>query len=291
MAAHGLTYGYPPTVIASWNITTHHPVPEPKILTMSVRMILLSSAVAITTACAGTRPTGSDASAIRGAIGGARAPSVATKTNASAAPSAASQDSGWISLFDGTTLAGWHNYGKPGQPATGWGVVDGNIVNVGKGGDLTTNSQYANFELELQWKAVPGGSSGIIYRIDPSAEVASTSGPEMQIGDDTSRTESASSLTAAGSTYGLYPAPPGLSRSVGEWNDVRLVVNGNHVEQWLNGTKAVEYELNSEDWNTRRNASEFAQYDRYGRAAKGNIALQNAGGSVYFRNIRLRALP
>ncbi len=88
----------------------------------------------------------------------------------------------------------------------------------------------------------------------------------MQVLDDAGHTDGQSRLTAAGSCFGLYPSPAGLLKPVGEWNAVRIIVNGNHVEHWLNGTKAVEYELGSPDWEARVKASKFAQWPGYGRA-------------------------
>src|SRR2546429_7039657 len=48
----------------------------------------------------------------------------------------------------------------------------------------------------------------------------------------------------------------------------RLVVNGNHVEHWLNGVKVVQYELGSPDWEAKVKASKFAPHPRYGRNAE-----------------------
>jgi hypothetical protein len=63
------------------------------------------------------------------------------------------------------------------------------------------------------------------------------------------------------------------------------------VEHWLNGVKVVEYELGSADWEARRRLSKFANSERYGRATRGLIALQDHGDRVEYRNIRLKELP
>lgn len=255
---------------------------------MLPRPLLLTPAV-LFIACGGAKSTGGETAAtLRGAIGGARpAAAGAATTVVQTTPAAA----GWISLFDGQTITGWHNYKTPGAPVVGWSAINGELVRTGAGGDLTTDRQYANFELELEWKVEPGGNSGIIYRIDPSSDVSYTSGPEMQILDDTKHPDGKNPLTSAGANYALHPATPGIVKPVGEWNAVRLLVNGNHVEHWLNGTKMVEYELGSPDWETRRQASKFATWAGYGRAPRGYIALQDHGDRVYFRNIRIRELP
>jgi hypothetical protein len=201
-----------------------------------------------------------------------------------------SADAGWRSLFDGRTLTGWHVYHQTGTP-TNWAVVDGTIQRTANGGDLVTDEQFANFELALDWKITPGGNSGILYRVSDAGEETYFTGPEMQVLDDTRHPDGKSPLTSAGSDYGLYPAPRGVVKPVGEWNSVRLVVNGNHVEHWMNGVKVVEYELHSAEWNAKVAASKFAQWPGYGQSATGRIALQQHGSQVNYRNIRIRVLP
>ena len=206
------------------------------------------------------------------------------------AMNSSSANAGWRSLFDGKTLTGWHVYRETGTP-TNWAVVDGTIQRTADGGDLVTDEQFANFELTLDWKIAPGGNSGILYRVSDTGEETYFTGPEMQVLDDTRQPDGKSPLTSAGSDYGLYPAPRGVVKPAGEWNTVRLVVNGNHVEHWLNGVKVVEYELHSPDWNARVAASKFAQWPGYGQSARGRIALQQHGSQVNFRNIRIKVLP
>ena len=92
------------------------------------------------------------------------------------------------------------------------------------------------------------------------------------------------------SVFGLYPFPAGIVRPAGEWNDARLVVRGNHVEHWLNGTMVVEYELWSDDWNARKAAGKWAEVPTYGIAEIGHIGLQDHGGLTLFRNIKIREL-
>ena len=71
---------------------------------------------------------------------------------------------------------------------------------------------------------------------------------------------------------------------------MRLVVQGPRVEHWLNGEKIVEYELWSDDWKQRVQASKFRDMPRYGLARRGHIALQDHGDWVAYRNIRIRRL-
>jgi hypothetical protein len=227
-------------------------------------------------ACARSGGGRDDAAAIRSGLSGARD---------GGAPGA------WVALLTGPALTGWHNYETPTAPATGWSIEDGVLIRTGAGGDLTSDRSYANFELETEWKVDAGGNSGIIYRIDPTGEKSYLSGPEMQILDDAQHRDGRNPLTSAGANYALHEAPRGVVKPANAWNSARLVVNGTHVEHWLNGQLMVSYELGSADWDARRAKSKFATAERYGRATRGPIAFQDHGNRVYFRNIRLRELP
>jgi hypothetical protein len=79
-------------------------------------------------------------------------------------------------------------------------------------------------------------------------------------------------------------------RPVGEYNEVRLIVNDGHVEHWLNGRKIVEYVIGSDDWQTRIANSKFAEWEHFAKYRRGHIALQDHTDRVWFRNIRIREL-
>ena len=173
----------------------------------------------------------------------------------------------------------------------GWQVIDGALTRVDSAGDIVTTKQYGNFELALEWQVARGGNSGIFYRVSEDSDHPWRSGPEMQVLDDAGHPDGRSPLTSAGALYGIYPATPGVVRPAGEWNSVRLVLNGNHVEHWLNGVKVVEAELGSPDWESRVKRSKFGEMPRYGRNASGHIGLQDHGDRVAYRNIKIRPLP
>jgi hypothetical protein len=199
-------------------------------------------------------------------------------------------EDGWRLLFDGGTAGGWRGYGRDDMPE-GWQAVDGALTRVAQAGDIITTEQFANFELELDWLVRPAGNSGILYRVIESEDPIYYSGPEMQVLDDAHHIDGGSRLTAAGANYGLHPAPEGVVKPAGEWNSIRLVVNGNHVEHWLNGQKIVEYELGSDDWKERVANSKFVEWPAYGTAESGHIGLQDHGDWVAYRNIRIKVLP
>ena len=198
---------------------------------------------------------------------------------------------GWKLLFNGTTTNGWRNYRKP-AIGPGWTVSDGLLVRSGENaGDIITNDQYANFDLALEWRVAEGGNSGIFYRATEEGNYVWQSAPEMQILDDARHSDGKSTLTSAGSNFALYEAPRGAVNPAGAWNSARLLVNGNHVEHWLNGKKLLEYELGSAEWKDCVAKSKFNTMPLYGKAPRGHIGLQDHGDKVEFRNIRIRVLP
>jgi len=196
----------------------------------------------------------------------------------------------WRVLFDGETLTGWRTYQRD-DVRDGWAVVDGYLTLVGAGGDIITEDQFANFELELEWNISPGGNSGIFFRATEETDRIYETAPEMQVLDDARHANGTDPLTSAGANFGLYAAPEGIVKPAGEWNAVRIVVDGARVEHWLNGEKVVEYELWSRDWEAKIANSKFVEWPGYGRASRGHIGLQDHGDWVAYRNIRIRDLP
>ena len=241
----------------------------------TARRAAMTGALALMTgACAGSRNSAEETTMIP-------MPPVATDAEGA---------DGWRPLFDGRTTAGWRAYRGQSLP-DGWRVVDGALTRVAQGGDIVTAEEYTNFELQLEWKVGPAGNSGIFYRATEATESIYENAPEMQVLDDAGHRDGQSPLTSAGAVYGLYPAPRGIVKPAGEWNAARLVVSGNHVEHWLNGSRVATYELGSADWAGRVAAAKFRDWPSYGRAPRGRIGLQDHGDWVAYRNIRLRVLP
>jgi hypothetical protein len=184
----------------------------------------------------------------------------------------------------------WRGWRSADLPA-GWQLRDGALTRVGPAGDIVTRDTFANFELRLEWMVRPGGNSGIMFRVIDGPRATYMSGPEMQVLDDSAHADGRNRLTSAGSNYALHAAPAGVVRRPGEWNAVRLIVNGAHVEHWLNGVKVVEYELWTDEWRRLVAASKFNAWPEYGMARAGRIALQDHGDWVAYRNIRIRVVP
>lgn len=259
--------------------------------TLKMRIATVSMLAIGAAACAPGNPEMNEAGAGRGAAGEQAAAGTSSAPHGEPNVLTAEQvRQGWRLLFDGSTLGGWRGYNRSDMPEE-WQAVDGALVRTGAGGDIITTEQFANFELELDWMVRDGGNSGVFYRAIESADPIYHSAPEMQVLDDAGHVDGGSRLTAAGANYGLHPAPEGVVRPAGDWNRIRLLVNGDHVEHWLNGRKVVEYELGSEDWKQRVANSKFSEWPAYGTADRGHIGLQDHGDWVAFRNIRIRVLP
>jgi len=197
---------------------------------------------------------------------------------------------GWQLLFDGETTSGWRNYQSE-TLSDGWQVDDGTLALTGRGaGDIVTLAQYADFELLLDWQVQKGGNSGLFIRAGEDEPYIFLSAPEIQILDDDNHRDGKSQLTSAGSNYGLHAAPRGIVRPAGEWNHIRVLVEGDNVTQWLNGQLIVGYALGSKDWQARLAKSKFADWPTYGTLKKGYIGLQDHGDPVRFRNIKIRPI-
>lgn len=196
----------------------------------------------------------------------------------------------WRPLFDGQSVGAWRGWISPVFPA-GWHVVAGTLAKEDNVEDLVTRDEFGNFELELEWKISKGGNSGIFYRATREYDHIYWSGPEYQLLDDANHPDGRNRVTAAASAYALYAPSAGVVKPFGQWHRTRIIVNGAHVEHWLNGQKVLEYELWSADWAAKVAASKFSMYPNYGLAKKGYIGIQgDHPGALALRNIRIREL-
>ena len=260
------------------------------------RIVFLAAILAAVAGCSPEAPETGDADEAPQSEPGDQATPAETMDDTEAVTHGTAGD--WVVLFNGENLDGWRGYQKSG-PGDGWVVEDGAIVldvppdtTEMTAGDLITEKQYENFELELEWKISEGGNSGIFYGVReiPGQEVAYETGIEMQVLDDERHPDGRVPETSAGACYALYAPENKVLRPVGEYNSVRIVVDHGHVEHWLNGKKIVEYVIGSDDWNTRVAKSKFADWEHFAKYRKGYIGLQDHSDRVSYRNIRIRTL-
>ncbi len=195
----------------------------------------------------------------------------------------------WQNLLKHDDLSAWRRYCGTGFPQEGWEVKEGclHLLRGGKGGELVTVEQFDNFEFEWEWKIVSRGNNGIKYFVTEARPDAP--GPEYQMIDDAVIPD-AKHQTAA--FYDVLPVtgkkklnPPG------EWNKSRLVVQGLHVEHWLNGVKVLSYELDSPEVKAGLANSKFKNAPGFGEKIKGHLLLTNHDRETWFRAMRIRTLP
>jgi 3-keto-disaccharide hydrolase len=224
--------------------------------------------------------------------------------------SAVEKKDGWKLLFDGQTFNGWRSYNDPTFPTKGWAIEDG-CLRVTKsdgrpgsgGGDIMTTEQFDDFDFRFEWRIASGGNSGIKYFVlerqgAPGARMyvgddgKSAVGHEYQLLDDDKHPDAKNGpIRQAGALYFLVP-PNDAKRlkPVGEFNQSRIVVQGKHVEHWLNGAKIVEYELESPALFDAIAKSKYKAIPGFGTKFKTRILLQDHGDEIWFRNLKVRHL-
>ena len=201
-----------------------------------------------------------------------------------------SSNNDWTVLFDGERVTGLRGYKQVGFPNS-WEIVDGTLKTIpGYGVDLISEHIYNNFELELEWKVPEGGNSGIFYFATEEGDYIWQSAPEMQVLDDKKHSDGKNTLTSAGALYAMIAPPKSVVNPVGEFNQVRIKVKDNHVEHWLNGTKVVEYEYQSDAMWDLVAKSKFNTMPLFAKASEGHIGIQGDHGEIWYRNIRIRKL-
>ena len=198
-----------------------------------------------------------------------------------AGASASAQDStgtpDWRPLFNGKDLEAWNQIGT-----AKWRVEDGVIVG-GQDGDpkrsglLTTREQFQDFELELDFMIDEHGkyNSGVYLRNDPSDR--GRTGYQINIGRGATEEYCAGLYTDKWLSKG--DEKDTIRRKL-DWNTLRIVARGGHIESTLNGVKVVDY-------------TDPAPPEKF--LKPGVIALQTYGaeghnGWVKFRNVRVRPL-
>ena len=207
---------------------------------------------------------------------------------------AAEKAAGWRLLFDGASAAGWRGYGKPDMTGLRWVVRDGAICLPPADGadtrghrDIVSKDTYGDFDLTWQWQVQPGSNSGVKYFVVEGG--AAAIGHEYQIIDDAKHPDAkVSSERQTASFYDVKSATARPTKPVGEWNTSRVLVSGNHVEHWLNGTKVLEYELGSAETLALVQDSKFKTNEGFGTKKPGHILLQDHGDAVCYRNIKVR---
>ncbi len=168
---------------------------------------------------------------------------------------------GWISLFDGTTLFGWHV-----PPETNWHVEDGAIVaDNGERSLLLTPFSFDDFQLRCDFHLAEGGNSGVFLRTAEGASNPARDTYELNICDSHESHKT-------GSLVGRHVAE-NVPSVEGDWHTFDIRCEGSHITVKLDGQKIVDF---TDESDAPRSV--------------GRIGLQMNAGRIAFRNIFLRPL-
>ena len=199
-------------------------------------------------------------------------------------------------LFDGKTLDKWRGYLRPDTVDTRWVIADGLLCAGRADGkdthgarDIITKDTFGSFELTWEWRIAEGGNSGVKYFVLEDMDAAI--GHEYQMIDDERHSDAKigpQRQTAA--LYDVIPAANRPMRAAGQFNQSKIVVNGTNVEHWLNGTRVLQYQLESEALKAAIAKSKFKDIARFGTRQQAHILLQDHGDAVCFKNIMVRPL-
>jgi hypothetical protein len=199
---------------------------------------------------------------------------------------------GFTLLFDGASLAHFKGASKDTVPEGCWLAKKGQIISTprdsrpeGAGGSIVTRKQYSNFTFRFDYKLDPAFkgnvNSGIKYFAYPGTEL----GLEYQLYDHDAEV---SDLHALADLYDLLPAKERSAKPRGKWNRAKIVAKGNTVQHWLNNKKVLEFERGSETFRAAVAKSKFKNRGRFGEAEQGHILLQDHGGGIAFRNLKIK---
>jgi len=163
---------------------------------------------------------------------------------------------------------------KTGKP--NWHVENGELVNGGNGAYATTEKDYGDFELLLEYKTVPLADSGIYLR----------GVPQVQIWDYTEKAKfNLGANKGSGGLWNNSPGAPGkdplvlADKPFGQWNSFRIVMVGSRVSVWLNGKSVVQHAVMENFYDRKKPIP-----------ARGPIQLQTHGGEIRWKNVFIREI-
>ena len=199
---------------------------------------------------------------------------------------------GFTRLFNGKDLSGWKGLvaDPPKRAAMSpadlakaqaladaeqlphWRPVDGILIFDGKGKNLCTVKDYADFELLLEWKIEPLGDSGIYLR----------GSPQVQIWDKDDKRGNPNRL-GSGGLYNNQKNPKDplvfADHFIGDWNRFRILMVGEKVHVFLNDQLVVNNTTLENYWEKTKPIY-----------PSGSIELQNHGNTLWFRNLYVREI-
>lgn len=199
------------------------------------------------------------------------------------------------SFFNGKDLTGWHVYNR-GNMESKWKVDHGELICDPKGngefGDLVSDGEYENFELDFEWKVKKGGNSGVFINVKEDSSYAATfaTGLEMQLLDNANAEprHQVDSTHWAGCLYSVECVGSNSKpNAFGEWNKGKIKQQNGQVTFWLNDKITFQDSINTPEFKQKVANSNMKNYPAFATFPKGKIAFQNHTDSVSFRNISI----
>ena len=158
-----------------------------------------------------------------------------------------------------------------------WSVENGELVNDGHGAYLTTDRDYGDIELLIEYKTVADADSGVYLR----------GSPQVQIWDYTEE-GGKWNLGADKGSGGLWNNSPGTAgkdplvladKPFGQWNKLRVLQIGARTSVWLNDRLVVDHAIMENFWDRE-----------HPLFSTGPIQLQTHGGEIRWRNLFVRKI-
>ena len=213
---------------------------------------------------------------------------------------------GWKLLFDGRRLIGMKGLQRTDPLSSGWKILGGELtlpkdvkdMERMTGGDLVSMDFFWDFDFRFEWKMTAAANSGVRYMlVEIFGQVPI--GLEYQIIDDMHNSISlkGGKLRRTGALDDIYPvgenaklrvADP-LNKSGDPWNEGRVVVQGKHVEHWLNGEKVLEFELGPQIRKIAE-ANRLRVPATFGLKSRTRLSIVDQGYEVSFRNLKVLTL-
>jgi hypothetical protein len=184
-------------------------------------------------------------------------PGPESTAGAGAAAATGSAPDGWITLFDGSSLARWNPIGD-----ANWELVDGSVRANSGAGFLVSDQSYEDFDLALEFWVTPDANSGIFSRCMNPQEVSDTSCYEANIYD-----RRPDPMYRTGGIVNVA-APMSTLNAGGRWNSYEIAMIGSQLRVTLNDVVTVDVIDDT--------------------LSGGPIALQYGAGTVMFRNVKIR---
>jgi hypothetical protein len=205
---------------------------------------------------------------------------------------------GFRAIFNDRDLSGWHGLNPhsvvklEGEKREAnlkqqredfpkhWRVENGELVNSGTGPYATTDEEFGDIELRIEYKTVPKADSGIYLRGTPQVQIWDRN----QVFDP--KKPDRKPHLGSGGLFNNAPGAPGrdplvvADKPFGEWNAFRIRQAGAKTWVWLNDKLVVDGAVMENFWDRAKPLP-----------AKGPIMLQTHGGEIRWRNLFVREIP